>query len=147
MNPKAVGLQDVWKRIVVASPDECWLWPGSTDYSYGTITIHGKLHKVHRVVCELAHGKPSPEKPHALHSCDNPLCCNPSHLRWGTHAENMADKALRGGSTAKLPATSVMAIRRRALEGERQLDLAAEFKVNSSTISRIVGNLRRKYVE
>ena len=29
-----------------------------------------------------------------LHSCGNSLCCNPTHLRLGTHRENMADRKL-----------------------------------------------------
>lgn len=32
----------------------------------------------------------------ALHSCDNPRCCNPDHLREGTQKENIADVLLRG---------------------------------------------------
>lgn len=44
-----------------------------------------------RIACFLAHG-PAPEgKPHALHSCDNPACCNPNHLRWGSVKDNVRD--------------------------------------------------------
>ncbi len=35
------------------------------------------------------------EKDFILHSCDNPACCNPAHLRKGTQQENMKDAQIR----------------------------------------------------
>lgn len=36
-----------------------------------------------------------PKDRYALHSCDNPRCVNPSHLRWGTAADNTNDAVTR----------------------------------------------------
>lgn len=75
---------------------ECWPWVGARYATgYGHMTVCGKPMLAHRVAYELAHG----EIPAGLivrHSCDNPSCCNPSHLLIGTIADNMRDKCERG---------------------------------------------------
>jgi hypothetical protein len=39
---------------------------------------------------------PVPKGNDLMHICDNPLCVNPSHLRVGSHAENMYDMSAQG---------------------------------------------------
>lgn len=51
----------------------------------------------HRVAYEIANG-PIPDDLWVLHSCDNPPCCNPSHLRVGTYKDNVRDRVERDRS-------------------------------------------------
>ena len=78
---------------------ECWIWTGAVS-SHGYGSIWGGRDVGNRVVTHVAlelAGYPRPElSRHALHRCDTPLCVNPSHLWWGTHAENMADMKAKG---------------------------------------------------
>lgn len=52
---------------------------------------------------EIWSGQDVPDGMHILHSCDNPRCCNPEHLRIGTHQDNMNDKVSRGRSGLGAP--------------------------------------------
>ena len=73
----------------------CLLWTGARDPGgYGRMGLPHTSRGAHRVTWEVAHG-PIPDGMHVLHTCDNPRCCNPEHLKLGTHAENMRDKAER----------------------------------------------------
>jgi hypothetical protein len=83
----------------------CWIWIGAriTDkkskHPYGLIwnDAHTKRLRVHRVAWQLVKG-PIPKGKSILHSCDNPPCLNPDHLRPGTQTENVQDTVSRGHS-------------------------------------------------
>lgn len=88
----------LWLAIDKRTEDECWPWIAKSRHwkGYGIITIaNGKPGGVKlvasRMMCFIAHGPEPFEKAKALHSCDNPPCCNPAHLRWGTQKENVED--------------------------------------------------------
>jgi HNH endonuclease len=100
----------------------CWEWISANDGHYGLIYCNNKNNKAHRVSYEAFVG-PIPKGLHILHSCDNPLCINPAHLRPGTAKENMADRDRRGRrdvrgeqiGTSKLTADDVIEIRKSTL--------------------------------
>jgi hypothetical protein len=84
-----------------------------------------------------------------LHSCHNRLCVNVDHLRLGTHAENMRDRAeatrtAKGArhGMAKLNEAAVADLRHRAAMGAKLVDLAAEYGVSVSTVSLTVRGMR-----
>lgn len=77
--------------------DACLLWPyGTSDKGYGLAVVGGVQRAASRWMCILAHGDPIPPRVEAAHSCGNPACVNPKHLRWATHYENMMDKEAHG---------------------------------------------------
>lgn len=87
-----------WSKVAISSGGECWPWIGGSRNSkgYGVFTVAtgrsgGRKYISSRIACFLAFGAPSGGSPNALHSCDNPACCNPGHLRWGNQKANAAD--------------------------------------------------------
>lgn len=86
------------KSRVMESPTGCWEWQGGKQGDgYGVIRYKDKCCLVHRVLFSLTK-EPIRSGMFLLHSCDNPICVNPSHLRQGTNTDNMRDKVERGRS-------------------------------------------------
>ena len=132
-------------RARLGSPeftDECHEWPGYRGYyNYGYVSWKKKHHRASRLSFEVYH-RPLEEGEHVLHSCHNPPCVNPRHLRAGTHQENMQDMARRGTSrrgtqnpNAKLTDEKVIELRSRV--GIPSRVVAEEFGVSQITINEI----------
>jgi len=93
----------LWAKVEVGEPDECWSFVGGwrSRFGYGRIRdSRGRGVQAHKAVYELLVG-PVPAGMWLLHSCDNPLCCNPRHQRPGTPLENRLDQFEHGAFARK----------------------------------------------
>lgn len=76
-----------WSKVDRKAPNECWPWLGAGSNKYGTIRIKGRMWRVNRVAYYLANG--TLERQLVVdHTCRNPTCANPAHLRQVTAAVN-----------------------------------------------------------
>ena len=123
--------------LVGAEPrDECIPWPWRTDCSgYGRIRWGGENYPANHVMCILAYGPPVGARKHGAHSCDNPVCVNPAHLRWDTHKGNHADRIGKG--VRRLARDEAMEIRRRVDAGEKRRDVARSYGVSVAMVGLI----------
>lgn len=125
----------------------CLIWDGAKlPTGYGQISINGKRQFVHRVMLTSAVGHGFPGA-YALHSCDNPSCVNPSHLRWGTARDNILDAIDRGRASGpppttraanphtKLTAEQAESLKAELLAGGRPSATARKFGVSTSWVS------------
>ncbi|MDT0176907.1 HNH endonuclease [Enterobacter sp. BRE11] len=85
-----------WSKVKKGSASECWNWQGAKKpKGYGNVRINGKYLLAHRASWELANF-PIPEGFFVCHACDNPSCCNPSHLLLGNARANFTDMVSKG---------------------------------------------------
>lgn len=157
------------ERVRRSGEDECWPWTRGTFTSgYGAFKAQGRTMKSHRVAYYLAN-KVDPVGCLVCHRCDNPICCNPSHLFLGTWAENMADRdqkrrTSRGPShmahiapdrlphgiehhNSKMTPESVIELRSLyAAGGISQEALGHRFGIDQTVVSRIVRRKTWRYV-
>lgn len=99
----------------------CWEWTaGLGSGGYGLFYYKNQNQRAHRVSYQIYTGE-IPAGMVICHSCDNPRCINPDHLRAGTMKDNALDREARGRrdvkgeqiGTSKLTEADVMAIKAR----------------------------------
>jgi hypothetical protein len=94
-HPKEVAKR-FWDNVDCGPSHACWPWKKYRNpKGYGVASRKGKPQNASRVAYRLTYGE-IPDNSLVLHSCDNPVCCNPDHLRLGTHQENMEDRNQKG---------------------------------------------------
>jgi hypothetical protein len=87
-----------WSKVQKGAT--CWEWQGSrhAKTGYGTFSLYrvrnGPIH-AHRVAYVIHYGRIVAGKV-VMHSCDNPGCVNPKHLRLGSQRENTQDMIAKG---------------------------------------------------
>lgn len=85
-----------WEKVKILSKNACWEWQaGKFHYGHGQFSLKRKNFKAHRISYILTKGS-IPNGKCVLHKCDNPPCCNPSHLYVGTQKDNAQDRKKRG---------------------------------------------------
>ena len=129
---------DVFKNINLCAGDkeQCWEWKGIPNAKDGRpyITIEGTRRPAYVIVLELHTGEHAGGR-YALHSCDNRICCNPHHLSWGDHQNNMDDMKER--DRHGLPRTVIRAIRK-LLEGTNtHQEIADLYGISRETVTAI----------
>lgn len=150
--PKLTELQKArfWSKVKVKHGNDCWDWcAGKFDDGYGAYRIGRRIYRAHRVALSIIQTIPSGAL--VLHSCDNPICCNPYHLRIGTHVDNMQDVVIRGRFNGVSNGRSVLnpqIVReiRTLAKTHTQTELATKFNVAPSTISSIVRRVTWRHI-
>lgn len=136
--------------------DACWPWkPPKDNKGYGEFFVspeRGKI-RAHVFAVEVTTGEPCPPGKEGCHACDNPSCCNPAHIYYGTRQQNVddmwqRDRGRRGSRhvRARLAESQVLDIRVRFAAGDTAPALAAEFGVSGGCITDIVNGRNWKHV-
>lgn len=141
---------------------ECWEWTGLRyQTGYGRTCFHGKGNSyAHRVAYELTNG-PIPAGMCVMHTCDNPPCTRPDHLKLGTVADNMADRdakhrgyferrpPIKGENHPRAKLTTDQVIQMRYFYNHglaRQVELSTIFGISCQTINNIVHRIGWSHV-
>jgi hypothetical protein len=146
------------EHVVGSNTDECIVCPHvSKGNLYPRALIDGKRVRMNRYACELGNGPAPHPSMYACHSCpggDQRGCVNPRHLYWGTHAENMRDKAERGSRhsgeghpSARLTWAIVDEIREKHVAGRSTRSLAIEYGIPVSSSWNICNHRSWKHRE
>ena len=133
-----------WKKV--EKTDDCWIWTAATQGDYGEFGYRGKVVTAHTHSYEMATGEKLEHGEWVLHTCDNPLCVNPAHLRKDTPRKNSHDMVEKGRSSygdkhglAKLTNQEAIEIRAKYKNNEATgTELAKLYHISQGQVSRIV---------
>ncbi len=139
------------RHFIPGAPNACWEWKGNRDKEgYGSIRSGHTQDRAHRVAFRLNGGQLKPGQ-QVLHSCNNPPCVNPAHLRAGNHLQNMADRMasghyLEGEKHFNSKLSDAEADQVRCATGTNK-EIAARFGISPSQVRNIRRGLQRRKKE
>lgn len=134
-----------WDKVL--KTNSCWIWASHiSGNGYGYFSLNNKELRAHRVAYELTKG-PIPKGLHVMHTCDNPKCVNPDHLKIGTHQDNMSDMVKKGrhhsGRTKYSDFTVYLVRMMFATCQWNQREIAQEIGMSAPHVKEIVRNQSR----
>jgi hypothetical protein len=141
---KLYSMSDLSKKVIslyVETP--CRIWNkliNSVNVKYPYIHIFGKSIKAHILAAEINIKRHKPNKNLvARHLCGNRLCCEPTHIVFGTIQQNNNDTLVQGKSNfGKLNENTVKEIRNTYMkDGLTQIARAKKYNLSTSAIRSI----------
>lgn len=142
--------QVFWSKVAVGADEECWPWTAAITKTRGGYGIYSffvgnvsRTFRTHRAAWELTFG-PIPNGLLVCHHCDNPPCCNPSHLFLGTVKDNATDMLLKGRhGTTTFPKENVEELRALYAAGASFRELSRRFGISYPWAREIALGRRR----
>lgn len=134
-------------NICISDDTTCWPWVGYSKGGYGYSQAKLREHNTclaHRRVYQLLNNKILPRDTVIMHTCDNPICCNPNHLREATQFDNIRDRTIKNRShrpigitnkNSKLTDQAVVNIR---ADTRRLADIQKEYGIGESALLSIL---------
>jgi hypothetical protein len=174
--PSKADIKRFWSYVVKSAKRECWPWRTLKRGTFWWRIAGIRYRELSsRLAYRLIYKRDPGPREIVSHRCEWKACCNPGHLQATTQQWNAQDgvdrgmhpymrsgryrytrrgwwkrganKPGEGNGFHKLTDDAVVAIRERYRPGVvKQADLAAEFGVSRSTVSRVVRNDAWKHV-
>ncbi len=146
--------EEFWNSVNISKDSECWEWLGCrASNGYGKVYYQKRTYTAHRIAYFVTFNIILPPTQCICHTCDNRICCNPSHLFVGSNKDNSYDmikkqRQARGESQglSRLTADNVIYIRDMYSKGISMYALAKQLTVNKGTISAVIKRKTWKHI-
>lgn len=154
-------VRNFWSKVKIGTANACWPWVGAKGSNgYGVVSLgarpdrKARQHGAHRISLLIA-GK-NVDGFSVLHSCDNPICVNPHHLRTGDGAASVAGGVSRGRGNpvrgekcknATLTDEAVREIRRAGSTFEGVCKMMLKYRQSQGNIQSVFNRKSWKHVK
>lgn len=146
----------LWSKVCVKGIGECWEYKERlNEHGYGVFHVKKKSILAHRMAYIITFGV-NIDGMIIMHTCDNPRCCNPSHLKIGIQSDNVKDMINKGRNVvlagskhykSKLTEADVINIRKYYDSGQMKVkELSEKYKVNMNNIDFIIKRKTWKHI-